>query len=383
MTSVRAALSGTGKEVSLKQLALASRQPFPWSLRQFLAVLSTCVYARSNSTRRTIIEELQAIAANRDRCTSFYLDTLESHSDDAPFTEGEDHHQGLARTHRLSDGSIYFFLSHSEMDSGDRGNLMQFRYSGPVEGEHVVTTSPLTVAPLVQLLETDEQHPCDLVFLPEVNNADAGYLFVAEQNVHRLAVYHWTASGAFEHVGAIAQESPLGGPNFVFLDRVDDRYVLGVAFADANSGQIRLYSANPAALFPGCVPGAIDISAFQPTAPESIFAFPVSNAASQVQLVRDASGTWFLLAFRGDPPDKVDATDFVDVHRVEFSPFSITPRLDSIHISFNPGDTSFASTGTSYVEQSGRLLISSSYRWSKDEGPGDSSYVSRVDECPS
>jgi hypothetical protein len=35
------------------------------------------------------------------------------------------------------------------------------------------------------------------------------------------------------------------------------------------------------------------------------------------------------------------------------------------------------------VERSGRLLLSSSYRWAEDEGPGTSSYVSRVDECPS
>jgi hypothetical protein len=50
---------------------------------------------------------------------------------------------------------------------------------------------------------------------------------------------------------------------------------------------------------------------------------------------------------------------------------------------FRPGDTGFVSTGTHYVEQSGRLLLSSSYRWAEDEGPGSSSYVSRVDECPS
>jgi hypothetical protein len=31
----------------------------------------------------------------------------------------------------------------------------------------------------------------------------------------------------------------------------------------------------------------------------------------------------------------------------------------------------------------GILLLNSSYRWAKDEGPGESSYVSRVDECPS
>ena len=39
--------------------------------------------------------------------------------------------------------------------------------------------------------------------------------------------------------------------------------------------------------------------------------------------------------------------------------------------------------GTHHVEPSGRLLLGSSYRWAKDEGPGDSGYVSRVDECPS
>ena len=49
-----------------------------------------------------------------------------------------------------------------------------------------------------------------------------------------------------------------------------------------------------------------------------------------------------------------------------------------------PGDTGFASTGTHHhVEPSGRLLVSSSYRWSKNERPGGAGYVSRVDELPS
>ena len=52
----------------------------------------------------------------------------------------------------------------------------------------------------------------------------------------------------------------------------------------------------------------------------------------------------------------------------------------SQHIFLRPGDTSFASTGTHYVEPAGRLLVSSSYRWAEDEGPGSSGYVSRVDE---
>jgi len=59
------------------------------------------------------------------------------------------------------------------------------------------------------------------------------------------------------------------------------------------------------------------------------------------------------------------------------------PGGQGVHIFFRPGDTSFTSTGTHHVEPSGRLLLSSSYRWANEEGPGDSSYVSRVDECPS
>lgn len=354
---------------------------------QVIVLAASCVYPQSNQTRRTIIEELRAVAANRDRCSSFYLDTLESQSTDLlDLTEGADHHQGLARTHQLSDGSIFFFLSHSETDPGDKGNLMQFRYSGPTEGEHAVSsTDPFTVAPLMHgVLETEEQHPCDMVFLRDVNNADGGYLFLAEKNTHRLGVYHWTPSGPFVFQGAIKQKTPPGGPNFVFLDRVGDRYYLGIAYVDDNNfGLVELYTAEPSALFRGCVPGAMDVSAFQPTSPESIFAFPVSKDASQVHLIRDVSGKFFLLAFRGDPPENEDATDFVDVHEVEFSPFSIKPRRDSIHIFFPSGRTSFANTGTHYVDKTGRLLISSSYRWSEDEGPGDSSFVSRVDECPS
>ncbi len=87
------------------------------------------------------------------------------------------------------------------------------------------------------------------------------------------------------------------------------------------------------------------------------------------------------LGFRGDPDGDPNGPDFVDVYGVRFHPFAITPLLFSVHVIFKPGDTSFTSTGTHHVDPSGRLLPSSSYRWAKDEGPGDSSYVSRVDQC--
>ena len=358
-----------------------------------------CGYPQSNATARPIREELAALAANGASCTSFYLDTVEGMSNDWVSSEGEDHHQGLARTHRLSDGAVYFFLSHSELDPGDQGSISQYRYTGPTDGEHVQQTSPLTVAPMAQLLKIDEQHPSDIEFLPDVNGTDAGYLFVTEEFVNRrVTVYHWEPFKDLEVQGRIFQGfpavipdtallgpglaviSPSGGPNFVFVDRAGDTYYLGVASDHWGWGQ--LLRARAEDLFPRCEQGSMDVSAFKPA---GMFPFPVlgRTGASQTKLIRDAEGRWFLLAFRSDPHDDPNGTDYVDLYGVEFEPFAISYLLDSVHVSFKPGDTGFASTGTHHVERSGRLLLSSSYRWSKDELPGTAGYVSRVDELPS
>ena len=69
---------------------------------------------------------------------------------------------------------------------------MQFRYSGPLDNEHVLVTNPLTVAPLGQKLYLLEEHPSDICFLPDIDNSDSGYLFVTEEyNMRRMAVYYW------------------------------------------------------------------------------------------------------------------------------------------------------------------------------------------------
>jgi hypothetical protein len=239
----------------------------------------TCTYPQSHATRRTIREELDAIAANKEECTSFYLDTLKSQSDDILEDEGSNHHQGLARTHMLLDGSIYFFLSHSETGLGNKGKLMQFRYSGPTEGEHPIETSPKTVAPLAQLLRIEEQHPADIAFLGDVNNLDAGYLFVTELSVtRRLSVYRWAPFQDFVLQGSIFPGFPHsetgggGGPKFVFVDRVDKLvetadlspntlYFLGIA---NGTGLLKLYSATPSAPFPVCAQSQMDVSSPAP-----------------------------------------------------------------------------------------------------------------------
>ena len=341
--------------------------------------MSKCLYPQSHALAGTVQGALNGIVANRERAASIYLDTVEAMS-----SGGENHHQGLARTHRLSDGSVYFFLAHSDLDSG-HGILSQFRYGGPLDGEHVERTSPLTVAPMRQLLRIDDPHPSDIVFLPDVNNLDAGYLFVAkEYRQRRVAVHRWAAGGECAFLGDVFQGFPSvlpgdpsdrGGPNFVFVDRVGDTYFLGIASSHWGWGQ--LLRARADELFPCCEQGSLDVAAF---VPDGMFPFPVTGSVSQTKLVRDAKGNWSLLAFRGDDEH---APDHVDVYGVRFNPFAISYLRSTVHVFFPGGDTGFVSTGTHHVEREGRLLLSTSYRWASAEGPGDSSYVSRVDECPS
>jgi hypothetical protein len=339
-----------------------------------------CVYPQSFPTATTLVDALDDIIADPEAAASLYLDTKEEHSNPL-FTEGEDHHQGLARTHRLQDGSIHFFLTHSEMDEDDQGQLMQFRYDGPTDGAHVVSTDPLTVAVMTDQLYLDERHPCDLCFLPDVEHQDAGYLFVAESHDrHRVSVWRWEPSASLTSLGEILQGFPSNSPNWVFVDLVDGTYYLGIA----GDGVGRLFAADPGLLFPGCKPGVIDLSAFHPASPESVFIVPSFDGASQAKLVCDATGERFLLGFRSDSPDDPNGTDYVDAYRVRFTPtFAISPRVLSRHVSFPSGDTGFASTGTHYVDEAGRLLLLSSSRWSDDVAPGDASYVSRVDELAS
>jgi hypothetical protein len=332
-------------------------------------------YPQSFATFKPIGQMLDDIVRNRALCARFWLDTREDHKNNWLSEEGEDHHQGLARTHRLSDGSIYFFLTHSELDRGDSGQLMQFRYGGPTIGSHVVETRRWTVASLEERIFLNEQHPSDILFLGDVNNSDSGYLFVNLQfNGQCVAVYHWARGARLRPLGSLFPG--LDRPGYVFLDRAGDTYYLGIA----NGGEVRLYRAMADRLFPASTIGRLNLAAF--VRDERVYRLPDMGGASQIKLIRDSSGGWFLLGFRSVPSDDPNGADYVDVYSIQFAPFWISDRLFSVHVVFKSGDTGFASTGTHYVEETGRLLLLSSYRWSEDEG-GDFGYVSRVDECPS
>ena len=68
---------------------------------------------------------------------------------------------------------------------------MQFSYTRHTDDDHILQ-HPLTVASMAQLLKITEEHPSDIVFLPDVNGFDTGYLFVTEEfTQHKLSIYFW------------------------------------------------------------------------------------------------------------------------------------------------------------------------------------------------
>ena len=74
--------------------------------------------------------------------------------------------------------------------------------------------------------------------------------------------------------------------------------------------------------------------------------------------------------------------DYIRYRHIEFKDdvVSLGDEIGPVHIILPAGETSFTSTGTHYVDHNGRMLISSSERWSHDRGD-PYGYETRVDEC--
>ena len=87
---------------------------------------------------------------------------------------------------------------------------------------------------------------------------------------------------------------------------------------------------------------------------------------------------------QGDDYIYVREITFVDdMVRLSDGPAGPPPQSGDtgyVHIIFPSGETSFTNTGTHFVDRNGRLLVSSSERWSQDRR-GRFSYETRVDEC--
>ena len=345
---------------------------------------TTILYPQSTALRRLVFDELNAFAHN---CVSIFLDDTQGECGGC-FDGGsscclgdvccneEDHHQGLARTPALSDGSIYFFLSHSGVQGvGDTGRLMQFRYDGTVDNGHV--TQQGRTAPMEErLLLADETHPSAITFLPDVNHFDGGYLFVAkEYDGQKVTVYYWQPHTDLKAIGDIY--AGLTKPSHVVIDKItaDDYYL--VVFDDSYKNGSP-YRARAADLFPSGTPGAMNVSAFQPL---PYFKFD-GDLGSQAQLIRDSSNTWYLLAYNS-PDTSGFGDDSVHIRNIQFDGDAVTLAFETAFpkpIFFPAGGTSFTNSGTHYVDNNGRLLIASSERWAQEEGD-PYGWESRVDEC--
>ena len=104
------------------------------------------------------------------------------------------------------------------MGEGEKGSLSSYRFAGPTVGDHVLTTDPLTVAPMQQVVMLNERHPSDVVFLPDVDHLDSGYVFITQEfDRHVVTCFRWDPAGGMVSLGEVAQGFPAGGPNFLFL----------------------------------------------------------------------------------------------------------------------------------------------------------------------
>lgn len=353
-----------------------------WQIPRISSIALKRRYWASYALNGPIEQVLDSLARNKQSAASIHLDTAEDMKNIAAF-EGKDHHQGIARTAMFPNGNVYCFLTHSEVDHGDQGSLGVFEYSGPLDGDHFQATKPTPVAPRkVDLKLLRERHPSDLCFLPEINGHLSGYLFVAHEFEDKaVVVYRWIGEPAsLTYVGALKLPKDVpGGPQFVFLDNISDHYVLGVT-----SGQLCwTFTAPQEQLFPSDAPGTIALESFGTA--QGPTPFHVHPHTSQVKLVRDANAVWFLLVFWGDKKGKTNSADHVSAHPISLDDkkvVTVGSEWKKVHLLFPGGDTSFVSTGTHLVERSGRLLVSTTYRWSKNEG-GDAGYVSRLDELAS
>ena len=152
-----------------------------------------CRYPRSHATAEPIQVELANLAANKNLCTTIDLDTLQSQS-----SGGESHYQGLARSHKLSDGSIYWFLAHSNLNAtfGDylmfRGNISQFRYTGTHAGRPRASDGSASSCHNGAADQSVRSAPVGHRVFARLNGADAGYLFVAgKYSEYQCSICRW------------------------------------------------------------------------------------------------------------------------------------------------------------------------------------------------
>lgn len=352
------------------------------------ASVQCVVYPQSAALANPLCHELYSFGS----CVSIFVDTPDYQcggcNDDCcgalgQCCKGEDHAQGLARTPELSDGSVYFFISQSGIFYQE-GALMQFDYSGGVDGNEHVTGGP--TAPMKQLLLlADERHPSDIDFLPDVStdgHIGSGYLFVAKEfDAQVVTVYYWQPGSDLQSLGDL--HPGLAKPSHTLIDRIGDYYYLVVMDdTPGQDGVTRLGTAFRAYytdLFPSGTPGSMNISAFE-VLPYFSFTFDVG---SQAQLVRDSTGTWYMVVYIS-PDDDEFGDDFVRVYNIRFDdPNTVVSFGDElpwspIHFFLPEGGTGFANNGTHYINLNGRMLISSSERWPQLE---NDLWLSRVDEC--
>lgn len=207
---------------------------------------------------RTNLDMVGAIDTIDERCASAKLDTKKEHGYDK-----DDHHQSIVKSNGLNGIGYNYWVTHSEMDDGEVGQLLRFQGSkwdfatdGLVKSGKVLPLSSQD-----HLTFSEERHPSQAVWLPDVALAGSGYLFVAMETSNKIAVWHYDGSQPYLLQDMIYISS--FKPNIVSMHRKGDYYWLMVGRDSDSDSKYVAYVAEKSALFPNRdLPGTINIQAF-------------------------------------------------------------------------------------------------------------------------
>ena len=300
---------------------------------------------------------IDAVKQVDNTCKTAYLDTKSEHG----FwlgTEIGDHHQSIVKTNEFF-GVHRYWITHSEMDDGDKGQVMSFAgprkdfYQTPYYNRGLIKNhdnkSPLG---LISQYRFTEQHPSQAAWLPGVlpNNSQSqkisrapGYLFVAMEKQQKIYVKNSVMFFFF----------PIDvdfSANIVTLHRKGDYYWL--LAGNGNNGDYKAYVAHKSDLFPDVNQiGSINLDAFtslsdktQDFSGYNLSHDDTSRAITFGQnatLVQDVDGGFYLLATQNTNTDDWNigyGDDYVLVWDVEIENPSNPGSTAGASFTINPSD---------------------------------------------
>lgn len=226
-----------------------------------------------------------AVDALNNQCTTFYADTQSDHS-----FEISDHHQSAEFSHTWPDGSKTLFISHSEMDSNDQGQILSFHAPASMFSNDLIDQQ--RELKLVEKHYIDEQHPSGMAWLPSPIDAHHGVLVIASEENGELLFKHSDASGKITTTQTFV---PNDVANITDVWAFEKDQQLWLIVHDMNHGRGAAYQANIDELFTS--DHQLDLTALHFN---NHYQSPDETGCNKslgqnAQVVRDSNNDWYVV----------------------------------------------------------------------------------------